>query len=133
MHDCSNLIMMAAQPTQQIIWTNDVMHWRRSDIAPLFARPEKIADNDTFSGRRQLEDNIRPYEPSAARHNDQIVARTIVNWRHDPFSRTEFRTEPMLSYGETEPFTTIPVITGPVIVFNNVKNFCSSLSLALAT
>ena len=33
----------------------------------------------------------------------------------------------------TERFTTIPVITGPVIVFNSVKNFCSSFSRALAT
>jgi hypothetical protein len=33
----------------------------------------------------------------------------------------------------TDPFTTIPVITEPVIVFKSAKNLCSSFSLALAT
>jgi hypothetical protein len=50
--------------------------------------------------------------------------------------KDEIRAVERKSQGEpelTEPFTTIPVITGPVIVFNSVKNFCSSLSLAFAT
>jgi Integrase core domain len=36
------------------------------------------------------------------------------------------------TYG-AELFTTMPVMIGPVSVFSNVKNFCSSLKSALAT
>jgi hypothetical protein len=47
-------------------------------------------------------------------------------------SRLRLTTRPIARQG-AEPFTTMPVITGPVIVFKSVKNFCSSFSLALAT
>ena len=37
-------------------------------------------------------------------------------------------------YGQgTALFTTMPVMTGPVSVFNKVKNFCNSFMSALAT
>ena len=76
-----------------------------------------------------------PMNPAPPGRDDQTVAREILACRHDTFSRIEISSSALPGHGDefTEPFTTIPVITGPVIVFNSVKNFCSSLSLAFAT
>src|SRR5262249_56710245 len=46
MYDRCQLVAVAVQPLRQVMWMNDVMYPRGSYIAPLFARPEKIAYHD---------------------------------------------------------------------------------------
>jgi hypothetical protein len=85
MHDRSNSVAVTSQPSEQVGWMNYIVQLSRGDVPPLLARPEKIANNDAFPGLRQIDDDVRPYEPNASGDEDQIVTRQILKRRHDPF------------------------------------------------
>ena len=116
-----DLVTVVSEPFEQRIRSNEVVQRSRSEVAPFVAGPQKIGDDDAQTCPGEIVDEVRPDEPGATGNDDQIVAGQVPQAllvRH---------------YFFTEPCTTMPVITGPVIVFRRVKNFCNSLSRALAT
>ena len=96
---------------------------------------KQVDDDHAAAAPRQILDDVRPDESGASGDDDHIAAgQASITAMVRPWTSIFGRNYYRLNRLQGAAFlTTMPVITGPVIVFSKVKNFCSSLSRALAT